>query len=49
MPIVLMAMNRLPSNVKEAFISGDFDAKLSNGIFNDVWIDTPLRQQKTKL
>ena len=48
MPIVLMAMNRLPSNVKEAYMSGDFNAKLSDGIFNDVWIEYTLETTENK-
>ena len=48
MPIVLMAMYRLLSNVKEAYISRDFNAKLSDGIFNDAWIDYTLETMENK-
>ena len=48
MPVVLLAMNRLPDNVKQAFMEGQFNAKLTDGLFNDVWMDYALETTENK-
>jgi hypothetical protein len=48
MTILLLQMNRLPSDVKTGFNDGLFVAKLSDSKFNDVWIDYVLEATEHK-
>ena len=41
-------MKRLPEEIQEAFENGNFVAKLSDSIFNDVWIDYTLDVKDNK-
>lgn len=48
LPVMLLLMNRLPVHVKEAFNDGSFVAKLSPGIFNEVWMDYTIEATENK-
>lgn len=48
LPVALLAANRLPTEVMEAFEHGNFVAKLSRGRFNAVWMDYTLEATENK-
>ncbi|XP_053391138.1 uncharacterized protein LOC128553968 [Mercenaria mercenaria] len=48
MPYMVMNMNRLPDTLLDSFQKGKFVAKLTDGMFNCVWIDYVLEVTQNK-